>query len=91
MLQSGGDILVYSEPGYGTNFKDLFTASETVPDVPVPAPRVSHAGTETILLVEDEEGVRNLVGRILKGKGYTVPNPPRRRGFVAGRPATGID
>ncbi|MBE7553181.1 MAG: PAS domain S-box protein [Anaerolineales bacterium] len=71
--QSGGDILVYSEPGYGTTFKIYLPASETVPDVPVPqAPRVSHAGTETILLVEDEEGVRNLIGRILKGKGYTV-------------------
>ncbi|MCL4301117.1 MAG: PAS domain S-box protein [Anaerolineae bacterium] len=71
--QSGGDILVYSEVGHGTTFKIYLPASETVPDVVVPrTPPVSHAGTETILLVEDEEEVRNLVGRTLQGAGYTV-------------------
>jgi len=71
--QSGGDIIVYSEPGHSTTFKIYLPASETVPDLAIPqTPPASHAGTETILLVEDEDVVRNLVGRTLQGEGYTV-------------------
>ncbi|MBP9112192.1 MAG: response regulator [Polyangiaceae bacterium] len=71
--QSGGHILVYSEVGHGTTFKvylpctdavagTLRTSTET-PDL---------VGTGTILLVEDEEQVRGIVGTILRRAGYTV-------------------
>jgi two-component system cell cycle sensor histidine kinase/response regulator CckA len=72
--QSGGHIWVYSEPGRGTTFKVyLPRVEEAVPTAP---PRSSDSlptlGTETILLVEDEEAVRRLVRMVLEGKGYTV-------------------
>jgi two-component system cell cycle sensor histidine kinase/response regulator CckA len=72
--QSGGDILVYSEAGQGTTFKIYLPASQTQAKSPV-APQirpVSRGGHETILLVEDEEMVRDLVRIALQAKGYTI-------------------
>jgi hypothetical protein len=71
--QSGGDIWVYSEMGCGTTFKIYFPriagpAAEAIRD----APSAGNRGTETILLVEDEPGVRELVAEMLKQQGYTV-------------------
>jgi PAS domain S-box-containing protein len=74
--QSGGDIWVYSEPGQGTTFKiylprDLSdTAAAVVTEFPSVPRRVT--GTETILVVEDEEGLRKVAGRALEAAGYTV-------------------
>ena len=74
--QSGGDIWVYSEPGQGTTFKiylprDLSdTAAAVVTEFPSVPRRVT--GTETILVVEDEEGLRRVAGRALEAAGYTV-------------------
>ncbi len=77
--QSGGNIWVYSEPGYGTTFK-------------IYLPRVDEAlqqagekklleefprGNETILVVEDEEKVLKLVLQILRVQGYRVLEAPR--------------
>jgi CheY-like chemotaxis protein len=72
--QSGGDIWVYSEPGQGTTFKiHLPRLPSTVASGPTAKPPVTRTvGTETILLVEDEEGVRNIARRILSMAGYTV-------------------
>jgi PAS domain S-box-containing protein len=72
--QSGGDIWVYSEPGRGTTFKiHLPRLQSVVAPGPAVKPLVTRtAGTETILLVEDEEGVRNIARRILNMAGYTV-------------------
>ena len=72
--QSGGNIWVYSEVGVGTTFKiylPLVDEEITEPDAYAARPR-SAAGTETILLAEDEEMVRNLAGESLKMRGYTV-------------------
>jgi two-component system cell cycle sensor histidine kinase/response regulator CckA len=71
--QSEGAILVYSEPGKGTTFKILFPAVEASVDQaqPVTAPG-DLRGTETILVVEDEEGLRKYVREVLEQRGYTV-------------------
>jgi PAS domain S-box-containing protein len=72
--QSGGYIWVYSEPGKGTTFKvylpRVAEQVEAKPEV-VELPGAGR-GTETILLVEDEEAVRELASRILSAKGYSV-------------------
>lgn len=73
--QSGGTIWVYSEIGVGTSFKLYFPV---VAGSPVAAANMALAdssaphGKETILLVEDEEGVRLLTRMILRRYGYNV-------------------
>ena len=72
--QSGGNIWVYSEVGVGTSFKVyLPVVDEEVTEPEADAERPENAmGTETILLAEDEEMVRNLARESLKMFGYTV-------------------
>lgn len=72
--QSGGHIWVYSEPGQGTTFKIyLPQIEETDASVqPSPAMIPSAEGSEIILLVEDEDLVRELAARILTRGGYRV-------------------
>ena len=72
--QSGGHITVRSESGKGTTFRIYMPQIEelTIPEEPV---RHAPAGTqrqETILVVEDEEVVRNLVRNLLRTFGYNV-------------------
>jgi PAS domain S-box-containing protein len=72
--QSGGHVGVESAVGRGTTVRVYLPARVgAVPDAPHPAavgnlPR----GTETVLLVEDEDGVRSLARRTLAGLGYAV-------------------
>lgn len=73
--QNGGEILVYSEPGRGTAFKIyLPAAKDTVQASVAPVADAPPAGKEsgTILIVEDEEQVRNLAQAMLTRQGYRV-------------------
>ena len=72
--QSGGYIWVYSEPGQGTTFEVYLPRVEAVAEPATGADRLGEArgGSETILVVEDEGAVRDLVRRSLERKGYTV-------------------
>lgn len=76
--QSGGYIWVYSEPGKGTSFKIyLPRVEEAVEEIPVDKKQPeSLTGQETILLVEDDEGVRSVCEVILTEKGYKVMSAP---------------
>jgi PAS domain S-box-containing protein len=71
--QSGGHIGVYSEPGRGTTFKvylpriDGEAEAAKTSDASPPPP-----GTETILLVEDEQALREMTREILESSGYRV-------------------
>jgi CheY-like chemotaxis protein len=71
--QAGGHITVESEPGSGTTFRVYFPRADqpvSIAEVkPAPAPEKGH---ETILLVEDEEGIRNMTRTYLQGLGYNV-------------------
>jgi len=74
LKQSGGHITVYSEAGQGTTLKvHLPLSAEAASERDAPAPDgVVPTGSETILLVEDEESMRQLTSEYLSGKGYRV-------------------
>lgn len=71
--QAGGSVWVYSELGRGTTFKIYFPSLESAADAPQPAASSRLlGGTETVLLVEDQERVRAVAYAILKRSGYRV-------------------
>ena len=71
--QSGGYVMVQSEPSRGTVFHIyLPQVDETAEKHAVASPGTTVGGTETILLVEDEESVRQLVRDTLIARGYKV-------------------
>jgi two-component system cell cycle sensor histidine kinase/response regulator CckA len=74
--QSGGHIFVESEPGKGSTFT-IYLRRAALPAAvaeaqPVKVPAAVRPGSETVLLVEDEDGVRKLARRILERQGYEV-------------------
>jgi PAS domain S-box-containing protein len=72
--QSGGFIWVYSEPGHGTTFKIHLPRVDQAPErlFPRPGQTAAGQGTETVLLVEDEDTLRALLGEVLESLGYRV-------------------
>jgi PAS domain S-box-containing protein len=72
--QSEGHIWVYSEPGKGTTFKIyLPRVNEPLEDIRKEVLKEElPRGSETILIVEDEEEVRKLAGEVLKRQGYRI-------------------
>lgn len=71
--QSGGYIYVYSEPGVGTTFKIFLPRVDILQGEAKRKPLTTVVtGNETVLLVEDEDAIRRMVERILRGAGYQV-------------------
>jgi two-component system, cell cycle sensor histidine kinase and response regulator CckA len=71
--QSGGHVFVHSEPGHGTTFKIYLPCVDDAVQFQDPeACGISLTGSETILLVEDEDAVRESTDEYLSGNGYTV-------------------
>lgn len=72
--QSGAAITVASRPGEGTTFRIYLPAAAPVAVAVAPSPddEVTVRGRGTVLLVEDEESVRRILGRALETAGFTV-------------------
>lgn len=84
--QSGGHIWVYSEPGRGSTFKVYLpqVVDDKGPTKLEKAPAVEPRGHETVLVVEDEPQLRELVEVMLTSRGYsilTVENPVQAEAF----------
>ncbi len=73
--RNGGFVWVYSEPGLGTSVKIYLPFAGAMGPVtapPPPPPPASLRGTETVLLVEDEDAVRVVARQVLERYGYAV-------------------
>jgi len=75
VVQAGGDVAIYSEPGLGTRVSMHLPAVDEPPavtSVAAPEPAVDAAEDRTVLIVEDEDAVLVAAARILTGHGYKV-------------------
>jgi CheY-like chemotaxis protein len=73
ITQAGGHVQIYSEPGFGTTITALLPATEQQPVAVEPQPvRQRVVSGETILVVEDEDAMREVTRRILARHGYQV-------------------
>jgi CheY-like chemotaxis protein len=88
--QAGGHVEIYSEPGIGTAVRVLLPASRSraLSAEPPPSQRLPRGAGETVLVVEDEDAVRELTRRLLARNGYQVllaSNGPEALATVAAR------
>ena len=92
--QSGGHIWIYSEVGHGTTFKVYLPRTEEAADSSSVGPPAASSirGTETILLVEDDQALRELVQSILARCGYCVvaPTDTQQAQIICEQRASGI-
>ena len=73
LTKAGGDIRIYSEPGHGTTFTiTLPVTAEAAVQVVEPVPYQRAPKGETVLIVEDEEALREVTRRIFSRNGYQV-------------------
>ena len=74
VADAGGQVLVESQLGRGSVFRVLLPALVAEPELTVVEGDIplTSFGTETVLVAEDESGVRDLLSRILTKQGYTV-------------------
>ncbi len=72
---AGGHIWFYSEAGRGTTFKVYVPRVEDTAEVEKAQPAASglRGGSETVLLVEDDDQIRDLMAHVLERAGYAVP------------------
>jgi len=71
--QTDGYVWVYSELGHGTAFKIYLPRIAATADRPLDqSPAAAQRGTETVLVVEDDEQVRRLTRKMLEARGFTV-------------------
>jgi two-component system, cell cycle sensor histidine kinase and response regulator CckA len=71
--QSGGLVSARSQPGHGTAFEIHLPLADAMADTAATsAPAPAAASSETILIVEDEPTVRDIIARALREQGYTV-------------------
>jgi CheY-like chemotaxis protein len=89
--QSGATISVHSAPEMGTTFRIVFPVADAIDPTLLlrERPETTDAGSETILLVEDDNSVRDLTQRVLEMRGYNVL--PARDGADGLRIASGPD
>jgi signal transduction histidine kinase/CheY-like chemotaxis protein len=90
LTQADGDIRIYSEPGHGTTFTiTLPVTAEAAVRVAEPAPYQRAPKGETVLIVEDEEALREVTRRIFTRNGYkviTAANGPEALRIAGGHP-----
>lgn len=83
----GGFVWVYSEPGLGTSVKIYLPRARPTEPTPAalrsPLPIASLRGTETVLLVEDEDAVRAVARHVLERHGYAVIEAARPEDALA--------
>jgi CheY-like chemotaxis protein len=72
LRQAGGELAIESVPGTGTSVHLYLPATESPPEAPPPDVPVGRASGRTVLVAEDEDGVREVAVQVLAGAGYEV-------------------